>query len=254
MTLLKVQGLEMSFGGLRANWDISFQVDEGELVGLIGPNGAGKSTLFNCLAGLYTPTDGKIYFRDQDVTGFKPFDMARLGLARTFQVYVATGDLNVIENIMVGAFLRTGSRLKARTKAEGLMEKMNLADVAGERLANLPVAAQKRVAMATALAIDPVLLLLDEVAAGLNPSEIEQMIEVIRWVHKDLKVTVILIEHVMELVMKLSHRVMVLDCGQLIAEGTPSEIVQRPEVIKAYLGERYVAEHRTGNSSGDETA
>ena len=139
------------------------------MVGLIGPNGAGKSTLFNCLAGLYTPTAGRIFFRDQDVTGLKPFDMARLGLARTFQVYVATGDLNVMENIMVGSFLRTSSRLKARAKAEGLMENMNLADVAGERLANLPVAAQKRVAMATALAIDPVLLLLDEVAAGLNP-------------------------------------------------------------------------------------
>lgn len=243
MTLLKVQGMGMSFGGLRANWDISFQVAEGEMVGLIGPNGAGKSTLFNCLAGLYTPTEGRIFFRERNVTGLKPYDMARLGLARTFQVYVATGDLNVLENIMVGGFLRTSSRLKARAKAESLMEKMNLANVADERLANLPVAAQKRVAMATALAIDPVLLLLDEVAAGLNPTEIEQMIEVIRWVHRDLKVTVLLIEHVMELVMKLSQRVLVLDCGRLVAEGAPSDIVQRPEVIKAYLGERYVAEH-----------
>ncbi len=253
MPLLKVQSLEMSFGGLRANWDISFEVAEGELVGLIGPNGAGKSTLFNCLAGLYTPTAGKISFRDQDVTGFKPYDMARLGLARTFQVYVATGDLNVLENIMVGSFLRTSSRLKTRAKAESLMEKMNLADLAGERLANLPVAAQKRVAMATALAIDPVLLLLDEVAAGLNPTEIDQMIEVIRWVHRDLKVTVILIEHVMELVMKLSQRVLVLDSGQLIAEGAPSDIVQRPEVIKAYLGERYVAEHGGRKTTGVES-
>jgi branched-chain amino acid transport system ATP-binding protein len=250
MALLKVEGLGMSFGGLRANWDISFQVAEGEMVGLIGPNGAGKSTLFNCLAGLYTPTAGRIFFRDKDVTGLKPFDMARLGLARTFQVYVATGDLNVMENIMVGSFLRTSSRLKARAKAEGLMENMNLADVAGERLANLPVAAQKRVAMATALAIDPVLLLLDEVAAGLNRTEIEQMIEVIRWVHRDLGITVMLVEHVMELVMKLSQRVLVLDCGHLIAEGEPSDIVQRPEVIKAYLGERYVAEHGTPKSSG----
>jgi branched-chain amino acid transport system ATP-binding protein len=163
---------------------------------------------------------------------------------------VATGDLNVMENIMVGSFLRTSSRMKARAKAEGLMEKMNLADLADERLANLPVAAQKRVAMATALAIDPVLLLLDEVAAGLNRTEIEQMMEVIRWVHRDLGITVMLVEHVMELVMKLSQRVLVLDCGQLIAEGAPSDIVQRPEVIKAYLGERYVAEHGTPKSPG----
>lgn len=243
MALLNVKNLSMTFGGLHANLDISFQVAEGELVGLIGPNGAGKSTLFNCLAGLYAPTSGSIGFRDKDVTGFKSYEMARLGLARTFQVYVATGDLNVLENVMVGSFLRTRSRAEAQAKAEGLMKKMNLMSLALDRVANLPVAAQKRVVMATALATDPVLLLLDEVAAGLNPSEIEQMMEVIRWVHGDLKITVILIEHVMELVMNLSHRVLVLDTGRLIAEGEPKDIVRRPEVIKAYLGERYVAEH-----------
>ncbi|MBI4964573.1 MAG: ABC transporter ATP-binding protein [Desulfomonile tiedjei] len=243
MALLKVENLGMMFGGLHANRDISFEVAEGELVGLIGPNGAGKSTLFNCMAGLYEPTSGTIYFKDQDVTGFKPYQMARLGLARTFQVYVATGDLSVLENVMVGSFLRTRSRLEAKAKAESLMEKMDLVDLSQARLANLPVAAQKRVVMATALATDPALLLLDEVAAGLNPSEIEQMMEVIRWVRADLNITVILIEHVMELVMNLSHRVLVLDTGRLIAEGEPKEIVRRPEVIKAYLGERYVAEH-----------
>jgi branched-chain amino acid transport system ATP-binding protein len=243
MPLLKVQNLGMTFGGLRANWEVSFEVADGEMVGLIGPNGAGKSTLFNCVAGLYTPTIGQIFFRGKEVTGKKPFEMARLGLARTFQVYVATGDLNVIENVMVGSFLRTRSGIKARVKAEGLLEKMNLKAFAQERVANLPVAAQKRVTMATALATDPQMLLLDEVAAGLNPSEIELMIGLIRWVHYDLGVTVFLIEHVMELVMKLSHRVIVLDSGLLIAEGDPSDIVRRPEVIKAYLGERYVAEH-----------
>jgi branched-chain amino acid transport system ATP-binding protein len=243
MPLLKVHNLGMTFGGLRANWEISFEVADGEMVGLIGPNGAGKSTLFNCIAGLYAPTLGQIFFKDNEVTGRKPFEMARLGLARTFQVYVATGDLNVIENVMVGSFLRTRSRIKARAKAEALLEKMNLKEFAEERVANLPVAAQKRVSMATALATDPQMLLLDEVAAGLNPSEIELMIGVIRWVHYDLGVTVFLIEHVMELVMKLSHRVLVLDSGLLIAEGDPQNIVKRPEVIKAYLGDRYVAEH-----------
>ena len=243
MSLLRVQDLGMTFGGLRANWDISFEVAEGEMLGLIGPNGAGKSTLFNCISGYYTPTAGKIYFRDQDVTGFRPFEMARLGLARTFQVYVATGDLNVLEYVMVGSFLKTSSRLKAKAKAESLLENMNLTALAQERVANLPVAAQKRVVMAAALATDPELLLLDEVAAGLNPSEIDQMMSVIRWVHGELKITVLLIEHVMELVMKLSHRVLVLDSGLLIAEGDPAGIVLNPEVIKAYLGERYVTQH-----------
>jgi branched-chain amino acid transport system ATP-binding protein len=168
--------------------------------------------------------------------------MARLGLARTFQVYAATGDLNVLENVMVGSFLRTRSRVLAKQKAEALLEQMNLSDLARERVANLPVASQKRVVMATALATDPQLLLLDEVAAGLNPREIDQTIGLIRLVHAHLKVTVILIEHVMELVMKLSHRVLVLDSGRLIAEGEPSDISSRPEVIRAYLGERYVAE------------
>jgi len=248
MALLKVKSLDMTFGGLHANRDISFEVADGELLGLIGPNGAGKSTLFNCMAGLHAPTSGEIYFRDRNVTCLKPYQMARLGLARTFQVYVATGDLNVLENVMVGSFLRTRSRVKAKAKAEGLLEKMGLAGLERARVANLPVAAQKRVVMATALATDPVLLLLDEVAAGLNPSEIEQMMEVIRWVHGDLRITVILIEHVMELVMNLSRRVLVLDSGRLIAEGEPKQIVRRPEVIKAYLGERYVSEHFVGAS------
>ncbi|MBM4327667.1 MAG: ABC transporter ATP-binding protein [Deltaproteobacteria bacterium] len=244
MALLDVQHLGMRFGGLQANVNISFQVERGEMVGLIGPNGAGKSTLFNCLAGVHNPTEGRILFKDRDVTGSRPYAMARMGLARTFQVYVATGDLNVIENIMVGGFMRSRSPRVSREKAESLADKMNLAGLAQERVANLPVAAQKRVTMATALATAPDLLLLDEVAAGLNPSEIEQMIDLIRWVHHDLKVTILLIEHVMELVMKLSHRVLVLDSGRLIAEGEPAAVSRSPEVIKAYLGERYAAEQR----------
>jgi branched-chain amino acid transport system ATP-binding protein len=175
--------------------------------------------------------------------------MARLGLARTFQVYVATGDLTVLENVMVEAFMNTGSRIQAALKAERVIEKMNLTEFSGERVASLPVAAQKRVVMATALATDPQMLLLDEVAAGLNPTEIEGIMEVIRWVHKELHVTVVLIEHVMEMVMKLSHRVLVLEAGRLIAEGEPAEIVRRPEVIKAYLGERYARERAAGSSS-----
>lgn len=247
--LLKVQGLGMTFGGLHANFDISFEIGEGEMVGLIGPNGAGKSTLFNCIAGLYVPSAGRLFFRGKEVTGCKPYEMARMGLARTFQVYVATGDLNVVENIMVGAFMHTASRDRAHRKAEGIMENMGLKELAQERVTSLPVAAQKRVVMATALATDPHMLLLDEVAAGLNPTEIDRMMEVIRWVHDELHVTVLLTEHVMEMVMNLSHRVLVLEAGRLIAEGEPGKIVQQPEVIKAYLGERYVRDHSDGSSS-----
>lgn len=245
MTLLRVEGLGMSFGGLQANVDISFQVEQGEMVGLIGPNGAGKSTLFNCVAGLYRPTTGRIFLHDQDVTGLRPFEMARLGVARTFQVYVATGDLNVLEYVMVGCFLGTSSKGRARAKAQDLLEKVNLSSRSHQKVSSLPVAAQKRVVMAAALATDPELLLLDEVAAGLNPMEIDEMIELVSWTQRSLSVTVILIEHVMELVMRLSHRVLVLDSGQLIAGGPPAEIVRLPEVIKAYLGERYVTQSST---------
>jgi branched-chain amino acid transport system ATP-binding protein len=243
MVLLEVRDLGMSFGGLRANEDVSFKVGQGELVGLIGPNGAGKSTLFNCIAGLYTPTHGQVFFQGRDVTGLQPYDMARLGLARTFQVHVATGDLNVLEYVMVGSFLKTASRGVAESKARGLMERMRLSLFGRERVANLPVAAQKRVMMAAALATDPLMLLLDEVAAGLNPTEMDEMVNLIGWLHRDLKITVILIEHVMELVMKISHRVLVLDTGRLIAEGEPWDIATRPEVIKAYLGQRYAERH-----------
>jgi branched-chain amino acid transport system ATP-binding protein len=173
----------------------------------------------------------------------KPHEILKAGFARTFQNIRLFHNMTAQENVMVGCFLRTRSRAAAEKKAQGLLEQLNLTAVARERVANLPVAAQKRVVMAAALATDPQMLLLDEVAGGLNPTEIEQMIGVIRWVHNDLKVTVFLIEHVMELVMKLSHRVLVLDSGRLIAEGPPEDIVRRPEVIKAYLGERYVAEH-----------
>jgi branched-chain amino acid transport system ATP-binding protein len=233
----------MFFGGLRANEDVSFAVARGELVGLIGPNGAGKSTLFNCLAGVYEPTAGRIFLKGRDVTGLKPYDMARLGLARTFQVLVTGGDLTVLENVMVGCFALTRSRRRARERAETLLDKMGLLHLARELMVNLPVAAQKRVAMAAALGTEPELLLLDEVAAGLNPAEIEEMIAAIRWVHERLAVTVILIEHVMELVMNLAQRVMVLDSGRLIRQGSPQEVVADPAVIKAYLGERYVREH-----------
>ena len=243
MALLEVHDLIKEFGGLRANDNISFTLGKGELVGLIGPNGAGKTTLFNCISGLHTVTSGRIIFDSEDITGLKAYEVAIRGLARTFQVYVASGDLTVEENVMVGCFMRTRSRSRAKARADEILKDLKLHDLSGFLVGELPVAAQKRVTMATALGSDPKLLLLDEVAAGLNPTEIEEIMASIKHIHQDMGVTVILIEHVMELVMKVSDRVIVLDYGKKIAEGNPESIAKDPAVIKAYLGERYVREH-----------
>ena len=243
MALLEVKDLTKRFGGLTANDSISFQVAEGEMLGLIGPNGAGKTTLFNCIAGLHPIDEGTIRFNGTDITRLASHEIARLGLARTFQIMVASGDLNVLENIMVGCFMHTASRMKAKAEAQRILKELELSDLGGYLVSELPVAAQKRVAMATALGTRPKLLLLDEVAAGLNPSEIEGITATIHRIHSKLGVTIMLIEHVMEMVMNLSQRVVVLDYGQKIAEGDPRFVVKDPNVIKAYLGERYAKEH-----------
>jgi branched-chain amino acid transport system ATP-binding protein len=243
MALLEVHNVTKDFGGLRANSDISFTMEKGELLGLIGPNGAGKTTLFNCISGLHPLTSGRILFDSEDISALKAHEVARRGLARTFQVYAAAGDLSVEENVMVGCFMHTRSRDGARARADEILSYLKLKDLADYLVSELPVAAQKRVTMATALGTDPKLLLLDEVAAGLNPSEIEEIMSSIKHVHYELGVTVMLIEHVMELVMKVSDRVIVLDSGEKIAEGNPEQVAGDPAVIKAYLGERYVKEH-----------
>jgi branched-chain amino acid transport system ATP-binding protein len=243
MALLTVDKLVKDFGGLRANDNVSFELARGELLGLIGPNGAGKTTLFNCIAGMHPVTSGRIFLDGEDITPLRAHEVARRGLARTFQVYTAAGDLTVRENVMVGCFMRTASRREAGERADAILADLNLSGVAKFFVSELPVAAQKKVTMATALGTQPKLLLLDEVAAGLNPGEIEEIMASIRHIYHQLGVGIILIEHVMELVMRTSDRVIVLDSGRKIAEGPPEAIARDENVIKAYLGERYVQEH-----------
>ena len=239
MTFLQVIDLVKDFGGVVANDHVSFDIDQGEIIGLIGPNGAGKTTLFNCIVGYHKPDSGKVLFKGKDITGLKPFMTNREGIGRTFQIMKVTTGMTVLENVMVGAFCRMDHRPIARKKASEILAFLGLEGVKEYHLNELPIASQKKVGLARALATQPELLMLDEVASGLNPKETEEMVDLIKRIHQEKKITLFLIEHVMEVVMPISQRVIVLDGGEKIAEGLPKEIVRSERVIKAYLGEKY---------------
>ena len=241
--LLSVQGVTKRFGGLQALTQVTFDLPEGQILGLIGPNGAGKTTLFNAINGIYPPEEGRIIFREKDVTTAKTYHHARMGMARTHQIVQPLNELTVRENVMVGAcFGRENQGLgRAADIAAEVMEFVGLAVKAEQLAGNLNVAQKKRLEMARALASRPYLLLLDEVLAGLNSSEIGNMVEIIKKI-RERGITIIMIEHVMKAVMNVSDRIIVLDYGQQIAEGTPEEISNNEKVIEAYLGDPKLAE------------
>ena len=252
MAMLEVTSLGISFGGLRAVDELSMKIEKGWLVGLIGPNGAGKTTVFNMLTGVYRPTDGGIRLDGQNLVGKKPHEICKLGVARTFQNIRLFSNLTVLDNVKTGlhneityslaeSLFHIGSyRKKERQMDERAMELLGvfgLESVADYKAANLPYGKQRKLEIARALATDPKLLLLDEPAAGMNPNETGELMETIELVRKKFGVTVLLIEHDMKLVSGICEYLYVLNFGRLLAEGTPSEVLQNPEVVTAYLGE-----------------
>jgi branched-chain amino acid transport system ATP-binding protein len=236
--MLQLDSVTKRFGGLTAVRNVSLEVRAGELLGIIGPNGAGKTTLFNVISGFYRPEEGRVVFEGRDVTGEPAHAIARLGLTRTFQIVKPFGNLSVSDNVMIGALSRVASTREARAEAEHVIARCGLAPHAHARAKALPIALRKRLEVARALATRPRLLLLDEVMAGLNPSELTGIIELIRRLHAE-GVTLIVIEHIMAAMMRLAQRIVMLHHGEKLAEGAPAEISRDRRVIDAYLGEEF---------------
>lgn len=253
--LLKVNDISMVFGGLRAVSNLTMHIDHGELIGLIGPNGAGKTTAFNMITGVYTPTEGEVYFNGEKSSGKKSYQVTQMGMARTFQNIRLFSELSVIDNVkiaynmhvyynMFDAIVRDKKYIQEEEmitqKALDLLKIFHLEDKAYEVAKNLPYGEQRRLEIARALATEPKLLLLDEPAAGMNPQETKELMEMIRWIREKFDLSILLIEHDMSLVMGVCERIYVLEYGCLIAEGTPDEIKNNKRVIEAYLGEEVI--------------
>jgi branched-chain amino acid transport system ATP-binding protein len=256
MALLEIEHMTKTFGGLKAISDVTFSLDKGRIVSIIGPNGAGKTTFFNTLTGIYKPDGGTIKFNGKSLVGLRPDQIAARGIARTFQNIRLFPDMTVVENIMVGMHIHLKQsafqtlfrspafkeeEAEAEKKAARLMQYVGLKRVDNELARNLPYGAQRRLEIARALAADPLLLLLDEPAAGMNPQETEDLIRLFRNIKADMGITILLIEHDLRVVMNISENICVMDYGEKIAEGTPQEIRANNRVIEAYLGRGAVA-------------
>jgi len=235
--ILEIKHVSKFFGGLAANSDVSFSMDEGMIMGLIGPNGAGKTTLFNCITGYYPPSRGDVIFKGQKLNGLEPDRVCRLGMVRTWQKVRPLTKLSVIDNVMVGALCRTGSLKVARELAMEQLKVVRMEHKPDFIAGGLPIGERKKLEVARALATQPQLLLLDEVMGGLNPAESDEIIQLILDIKKGGGITQMVIEHDMKAIMRISDRIVVLNSGEKLAEGTPEEIVANPEVVRAYLGD-----------------